>query len=492
MLRLHLWTVLRPPLNLETGKVRARPLRALLVTYTLFGGLTAAGVGRYADLRSALIVSFSGGIGMLVLSILPPTGDDLRRTVEVLYARPINGWSRAVAQTAARLLLTAIMCACLGAPPIVAACATFGQPLVLAPLLLVLMILSGTVLSGLSLNGMLALGRWWPLDRVRRWGQLTCLLGFVGWSFVLAVTRVRLSPVALNSPAFRALPPVWFLDAVLAPFDLAGNLERALAAGCVVLLAALLAARSRPQVQAALMLEVLEGTTRKGGSPWLVRLLRAVARRPRASRLLGRQAVGVAALVMSSRAHEAPRLFGIQILLLFSAGVGLLVPAVGASLPTEGFGAIIILEAARGAREALDPAPAWVFRSAPLAPREVLKGMRLAVLLGAFWLPFGVTAALGLVQEPPLRALAMSGAYALEGHLMFSLSTVLDPAWPLSRQPEAGLPLRLVALIAASALAGVRRELMRSPGAGLVYLASLAVAVVAARAWSERRFAQSA
>lgn len=493
LVRLRLRMALRPTIDSTTGKVRIRPLRALILSYAILGASFAPNASRFADVRSFAIALFASVLAIGVFTILPDSVENQRRDLEIIHAKPIRPQTMLLARLAHVFFMVGLMTTALGTAPFIALLVRFAPPTPTA-LALAAMLYVGAFLVALFW----VLAQTWilrlvPLERVRSRTQLFLVVTLVafGSSTMILQSASRGAddaPIELSSELFRLLPPAWLVDFVIGDPSLWTRLERilvlALFAG-----AALLTFASSRATPGDGQEHILDAYAELGHPPLALRLLERLRRAPRfGPRLLPAKAFAIARLLIT-HAHREPtaraRVLPLRIFLIGAALFDRLALGVDTPVP-EGLGLMALLEGIRLTTQSPQANASWMIASRPVSPKDILAGVRIVALTDLFTLPFFVALAssasfLSSIQEVLLCGLT----YLIEGDIVTSLGIGADPAWPLSREQR--MPLMFTyftSWIFIVALAVVTRRRQNA-----MAILVLLVAALVARRWAAKRLA---
>jgi hypothetical protein len=484
LVRLTLIASFRPQLDAKLGKVGRRPLRALFISYGLFGFFFSRTTIIFGDARSYAIVFFGYAISTTLLTVLPDGIEGQERRLQIVLVKPIGQRTRALANVVHLFIMDAIVSVALGLVPISAVWFAFDAPISSAVALFFALLFASFSGTLVFFNTLLVIASVVRLERLRAYAQVLHVTILVGSSIFVIAPRAlfsRLGQVALDADWIRLLPPAWFVDAIL---DRDATIERAIAIAIPATLAIVAILLSGGPAYMRVLEDVLSPQRLRGRFPWRVRLLRAMS--------IDRPTRAIASLLMTHASRDdvgRRRLLGLQIMIAMCAALDVLWP--GIALPTvTTIGLMILLESARLAMQSPHAAAGWICEIAIRDLRSVYAGLRTGVMLGGFAFPFAVASVLFVLRERPGTAALLVFAYALEAHIVGSLAIAFDPAWPLSREEQRLPPIfgRFAFVMLFGVLAAVRAIIALSTRAIVVYVAVLLLLAALAWSWSRRRY----
>lgn len=428
-----------------SGK-RAQPILQLIVSMGFMGIFFAATARRCDDLATYLTLLFTTAFAIVALSVLPDTLDGRRRNVEVLSSKPIAATTLLAARAFSLLFISTIIIGSFTIAPLVSATWAFGCSWILAGGLLLLLILGSFAVVVMSLTTVILASQWFNIDRLRIFAQYLLVginLGIIGLSLLSMsdfASRSANSRLSLTSiPSVKLLPSAWFADFLISNFGVVANLERA---GVLLLLGGALLIATRFDLGKRypnLIDTLLEPDNRPASAPLTVSVLDATSRIPLlGSWLVPRQPLAVATLILTATHREvmsrlkilAPR---IVLIAVFIASLTLKDRFVSPLLLAF-YGFLALMTGCDLVKQSAQPEASWPLLAAPVGGREIIRGMRLVILLKYFALPGILVPIAVFLGNPPILAALLVMCYLFETRCIISLMIVIGPALPLSRE----------------------------------------------------------
>jgi hypothetical protein len=432
---------LRPGIHSVTG-AKGNPLRQIVVALGLLGLVFSFNVLRISDLEGYLSLLFAAALTFAVLNIGPDTPDAYARNREVLGCRPVSGATFLAARAAFLSVLTSLIVTCFGVVPLLAARWRFGAPWLPLGATYLTLLVAAVALVSVWLLLYLNAARVVPLERLRT---------ATHWAVIAAVLTLQIVTLAtVSTPAFADeerqalrtwlawLPSTWFalfwVDGTT-PWRRAGALAFVAAGAWSMRLT-----RS-DRLYRRIVEEAFRPEERRTAPQLSLRLLEALRRLPPVARwLLPAQAFGVAGLVLTVGRRETllrvrllmPRLLATGAFVYAWTQGGGLAPLLTLACCTVA----ALVEGIALVRQSAHAAAAWPLFTAPLPPRQVLRGLRLALLVRALAWPYALLT-IALVREHPLRiALPLSLGVLLVARIVVAMDVVLRPALPLTQERQ--------------------------------------------------------
>jgi hypothetical protein len=444
LLRLLLGEGLRAGVDRSSG-VRGHPLRQLAFSMLLMGAFFSPNVLQSPDWARALVVLYLGTTMLVLMAVVPETQEVRERHVEIMGSKPIARRTAFAARAILLAVLAALLSSSFGAFPLLAAALHFGAsaPRVAAAALgLVSNAFTAAVAAFVLVSVSL---RFWPPERVRRFSQtgLTLFLLAVTFSSLLSAPRLlsggeRVDRFAALGGALEWLPSTWMARLVAGggPAPLLSSL------GAVLVVAAAVVLGLGHGLERLLpsFIETVPPAPTQVSLPLTARLLRRLARLPllRTFWLTPASAAVAEVMIRSARAEDLTRVRNVTNLALALGAFAL----VAAGLPEIIAGTMLLyllvagsVEATRLVRQSTSPEAAWIFRTAPLRGRDLLRAIGAAVLLGTAALPAALLGVLALREYELSFALLLVFGYALTAAGAVAATVAVDPGVPLSREP---------------------------------------------------------
>src|SRR5262249_2345792 len=442
--RLILKQALRP-VTASSGK-RTKPIRQLIIVMLNMGLMFSLGSRATADAETFLILLYSSVFGLIMFNILPDALESRRRQVETLFAKPISPRTHLVARTVNLLFITGLISTLFSIIPLVVATFSSKLPLKLVPFVYVELLLSSFAISEIWLIMLMVASKWFNLERLRMLAQIAmmllifCIVGLSVQSMIGRMNAVSGEPFTLVGSSYvRFLPSAWFARFFVAPSNSGANLERA--AVVLIIGSAFLFALTFDLSRRFLELEerLVAANDRKPARNISILLLDLVSSIPLVGRIAAPpQARAVAALILTTTGREtvsrikqiAPRLLlvGFFVFSLLSSDT-YITPNIILCYSFMG-----LIEGWQSAKQSPQSQASWVLLAAPIEPRELSRGIRLALMVKSLSLPVLVVVATFFYNHSGGMATMLTVLFLAEARVIISLLLLVTPGIPLSQE----------------------------------------------------------
>jgi len=442
LVRLNLKQSLGPGTDASTGS-KGHPLRQIVFSMTTLGVMLSARAWRVADLPSYLVLLFAAVFVIVILAINPDSQDVQERRLEILASKPIAARTLLSARTILLLVLAGLLAGCLGLAPLAVAVGRFGLRWPRAIAAYVTLVAGCFAAVVLWLSVLMVGLRWIPLDRVRKTLQLLLVIAILG----ITATSLGWIPLgreggALFSiahwPAVLFSPSSWFaLFWVYDPWP--GAPWRRGGAVLLVAAAGVMSAFGVLHRHYANFAEQSAATTARVPRSALAWALERAMRVPVFGRLLLPPPVlavaGAVLLVTRREDISRAKILASQLLALGAFAVAL----TGAEhlvtvtlLTYLGFSSVA--DGLKVTRQSSLPAAGWIFCGSPIEPRQLVRGLAMALELRFLALPTVLLAAIFFRRYPAALAAVLALSYVLVARLVIVVGLFLWPAFPLSEE----------------------------------------------------------
>jgi hypothetical protein len=420
------------------------PLKQMITSMALMGVVFSANVRLCADAGTFLILLFTTGFMMVALAIMPDTYDVRQRNMELLHSKPISHRTHATASTSVLFFYAFLIAACFSFAPLIATRITFGSSLWLIAGTFLMLHLGTFAFVVLWLMLILFASMFLSLDRLRSMAQLLLIVAYLGTlvaSGALFFAREEVEPIVslTSNSAVRFLPSAWFATFLTSGFDPPAILQRM---GVVILVGLAILVSFKLDLRKSypnLIEKLTQQSARPARRPLSVRLLSIMRRTPIAGRrLIPDQAFATASLILTAgQREEASRMRTLgPTLMLIVSFVAALVLSSGLvpSLLVTFYGFMLVVDGSTTVKSSSHSSASWLFHAIPIDPAQLIKGVRIVILLRYFALAGVLGSVCLFLNHPPLLATVLSLGYLAEASLLITLQLGAFPTIPLSQE----------------------------------------------------------
>ena len=425
-------------------KKAPNPLKQVVTSMCFMGIVFALNARLCSDPGTFLILLFTSNFLTVALAIMPDTYELRQRNLELLHSKPISNRTHAAASTVVLFCYASIIASCMSLAPFVALKIVFDVPISvvvgtflilnigvfsIVVLWLLFVVLAASVLS---------------VDRMRAFAQFMLVIAYLGTligSGALYFSTDRTGPLLslTDDSLVRVLPSTWFATFLTGGLDDAANLQRA-GAILVTAVAMFVAFKLDLRKSYPQLIEKLgQQTDRPARQPLSVKAMKAIRLLPGIGhRLISDQTFATATIALTtSQREEASRLKTIgPTALLLATFVAVIIwgdHSVPALLVTF-YGFMLVVDGLNTLKTSSHSSASWIFNTVPLKPHELLKAVRLAILLRFFSLA-GILGTVSMfITHPPAVAAVLSAAYLAQAAFLVTLNILVQPAIPLSQE----------------------------------------------------------
>jgi len=441
------------------GKKAKSPIVSTVISMTMFGFLFYMGRRYSGDLTTYLIFFYTAAFCIVAVGIIPEASTVYQRNIEVLQSKPVNERTNLAAAATIRLILVFRLLTPYSVIPFIAAHFSFDASWTRLAGSYVGLIAAGFSITTIWLSFLTWALRWIGVDRYRavaKYLLLALLLLLMVPAYAPYLEEGWGAPVALSLsslPWIKALPSAWFAALFAGNFDLISNLQRG---GALILVGAaigLSATRKSSMFYAHIFEKMAAVDERPTRRPVALKLMSMARQLPLVGKLIiPDQAFSIASLIIVSTSREDNSrlrtlslrafMFCIFVVYLFKPN-----PALLSGISFCAFSGIA--EGMHLVTCSSFPGASWPLVAGPVDPRQMKRGIELAVLWGYVLLPAALGGAVLYWQLDAVVATALLLSYVLQARLLISLYLIMSPRIPLSQavSPASGFMRMLIGFL---------------------------------------------
>lgn len=446
---MNLKQALRPGKDPVTGSV-GNPIRQIVLSMGAFGLLFAFNADRFADLPSYLIMLFASTFLIASLNIAPDPYDVRQRNLETFHSKAITQKTLLMARIVVLFIIVNFIAVSYALIPLTVSVFYLDCPVVLAVCALILLLIGCFSLVVYWLVVLMVAAQFIGLDRVRQMSQglfLLVLLGIIGISFdFFGVNEHPFSQSPekislIDSVWAKFLPSTWFVDALVGDLSLAANTERMVMLATVCGAIGILWRLDTDGYFPRLIEKLSEPASQPTSSPLSVKLLNLYRLIPPVRRwVIPDHTFALASLVLTVTQREeisrirtlVPRVF---MLLFFLAGLSSFRPEARffGLLMLSYYGFSSVIEGLDIIKQSSHASACWMLQVIPLGGKDILKGLRLTVMVKFFAFPAVLLLIMFYSFHPFLIATLLAIGFFIIARVLIPVLLIVQPTYPLSQ-----------------------------------------------------------